>query len=318
MKAMITGVTGFAGSHLAEFLLERGDYEVSGIDVPGCGLEKIEPIRQKVDLIECDIRNALSLTKALKSAGPDRIFHLAAQAFVRTSWQSPAETMNTNLVGTLNLFEAVRSIGLDCRILAAGSSDEYGKTGDSPVDETCPLRPLSPYGVSKAAQNLLAYQYCQSYSLDIVCTRAFIHTGIRSPEVYVASNFAKQIAEIEAGLKQPVLLVGNLEAVRDFCHVKDMVRGYSLALEKGEGGATYNICSGRGLSIRQVLDMLLEMTDAPIEVRQDPDRLRPSDITTLVGDCSRFRKATGWKPEIPFEQALRELLDDWRNRLGRP
>ena len=183
-----------------------------------------------------------------------------------------------------------------------------------PIKETNPLRPLSPYAVSKVAQDMLGYQYWMSFKVDSVRTRGFNHEGPRRGPVFVASDFAKQIADIEKGKKAPVLHVGNLEAQRDFTDVRDMVRAYVLALEKCEPGEAYNICSGKAWTIQAVLDYLLSQTKLKIEVRQDPARLRPSDVPILLGDNSKFVRATGWQPTIPFEQTLRDMLDHWRSR----
>jgi GDP-4-dehydro-6-deoxy-D-mannose reductase len=314
-RVLITGVTGFAGSHLADYLLTRGDCEVFGIQRWRSRTENIEHLRGRISLVECDLRDAFSTRDALGQIRPDFVFHLAAQSFVPTSWSAPTESLVTNIVGQLNLFEAVRKLGLRCRIQIACSSEEYGlvQPDELPIRETNPLRPLSPYAVSKVAQDMLAYQYWMSWRLECVRTRGFNHEGPRRGPVFVASDFAKQISDIERGLKPPLVSVGNLEATRDFTDVRDMVRAYWLALEKCEPGEVYNLCSGRGWVIREVLDMLLGMTKAKIEVRQDPARLRPSDVPILVGDPSRFRKATGWEPTIPFEQTLRDMLDYWRN-----
>jgi GDP-4-dehydro-6-deoxy-D-mannose reductase len=210
----------------------------------------------------------------------------------------------------------VRHVGIKPRIQLACSSEEYGMVlpDEVPIKETNPLRPLSPYAVSKVAQDLLGYQYWMSWKLDCVRTRGFNHEGPRRGPVFVASDFAKQIADIEKGRKPAVLSVGNLEAKRDFTDVRDIVKGYWLALEKCEAGEVYNLCSGRAWSIRQVLDLLLGMTKVKIEVRQDPARLRPSDVPILLGDNSKFVKATGWAPTIPFEQTLRDMLEYWRAR----
>lgn len=247
---------------------------------------------------------------------PDYIFHLAAQSFVPMSWRAPTDTMETNLIGTIHLFEAVRKLKISPKIQFAGSSEEYGFVypDELPIKEENPLRPLSPYGVSKLAADKLSYQYCISYGLHIVVTRGFNHIGPRRGDVFVTSNFAKQIAEIEKG-KEPVIHVGNLEASRDFTDVRDMVRAYLLALEKCQPAEPYNICSGKTIRIKDVLDMLLSMTDKQIEIRQDPDRMRPSDVDVLQGDCSKFKKQTGWKQTIPFEKTLEDLLDYWRERV---
>ncbi len=315
-RVLVTGVTGFAGSHLVDYLLTRGDCEIVGIQRWRSRTENIEHFRDRITLLECDLRDAASTRDTLERVRPDWIFHLAAQSFVPTSWIAPTESLTTNVIGQVNLFEAVRRIGLKCRIQIACSSEEYGLVhpDEVPIKETNPLRPLSPYAVSKVAQDLLGYQYWMSWKVDCVRTRGFNHEGPRRGPVFVASDFAKQIADIEQGRKPPVLNVGNLEAQRDFTDVRDIVRGYWLALEKGESGEVYNLCSGRAWSIRQVLDLLLGMTRAKIEVRQDPARLRPSDVPIHQGDHTKFVKATGWKLTIPFEQTLRDMLEHWRAR----
>jgi len=315
-RVLITGVTGFAGSHLADYLLTRSDCEVFGIHRWRSRTENIEHLRDRITLLECDLRDAFSTRDTLERVRPDWIFHLAAQSFVPTSWTAPTESLTTNVVGQVNVFEAVRKLDMHCRIQLACSSEEYGLVNpdEVPIKETNPLRPLSPYAVSKVGQDLLGYQYWMSWKLDCVRTRGFNHEGPRRGPVFVASDFARQIADIEKGIRPPVVSVGNLDSRRDFTDVRDMVKAYWLALEKGRPGEVYNICSERAWSIREVLDMLLGMTNAKIEVRQDPARLRPSDVPVLLGDCSRFRNETGWKPEIPFEQTLRDMLDYWRAR----
>jgi GDP-4-dehydro-6-deoxy-D-mannose reductase len=203
------------------------------------------------------------------------------------------------------------------QIQIAGSSEEYGfvRKDELPIREDNPLRPLSPYAVSKVAQDLLAYQYWMSYRMHVVRTRGFNHTGPRRGEVFVTSNLARQIAEIEKGVRKPVVWVGNMEAIRDFTDVRDMVRAYWLALERGEPGEVYNLCSGRGYAVRNVLEILLGLTATQVEVREDPARLRPSDVEILLGDGSRFRQVTGWQPTIPFDVTLKDLLDYWRARV---
>ena len=312
-RVLITGISGFVGSHLAEFLLERG-MEVYGTIRWRSRLDNIKHIQDKIGLIETDIKDAYSMQKTIDEVEPDYIFHLAAQSFVPTSWKAPSETVGTNILGTLNLFEALRNSNSEPRIQVAGSSEEYGMVfpNELPIKETNPLRPLSPYAVSKVATDLLGYQYHQSYGLKIVRTRAFNHTGPRRGEPFVTSNFAKQVAEIETGLKQPVIHVGNLNAQRDFTDVRDIVNAYWLSVQKCELGEVYNICTGVARKIQSVLDLLMSMTDVKIEVKHDPERMRPSDVEILLCDCSKFRQRTGWKPEIAFEDTMRDLLDYWR------
>jgi GDP-4-dehydro-6-deoxy-D-mannose reductase len=317
MRVLITGFTGFVGSHLADYLVARGDVEVFGMHRWRSRMDNVEHLRGRVQMVECDVRDAAAVRRVIREVRPDRIFHLAAQSYVPTSWLAPAETLGGNVLGQLNLFEAVRELDWPTRIQVAGSSEEYGLVlpSDVPIREESPLRPLSPYAVSKVAQDLLAYQYWQSYRLHVVRTRGFNHTGPRRGEVFVTSNFARQVAEIEKGLREPVVLVGNLDSVRDFTDVRDMVQAYWLALEKGVPGDVYNICSGRGHTARQVLDILLGLAHVQVTVREDPARMRPSDVTLLVGDCSKFQAVTGWRPTIPFEVTLKDLLEHWRKRV---
>jgi len=316
MNVLITGISGFVGSYLAELLLEKG------IDVHGSirwrsKRDNIAHLGDKIHLHECDIRDASSIRKTIFESKPRYIFHLAAQSFVYTSWAAPGETLMTNIQGQLNVLETMRDIEWDCRCLVIGSSEEYGKVREDelPITEENPLRPMSPYGVSKVTQDLLAYQYHESFGIDLVRTRAFNHTGPRRGEVFVASNFARQIAEIEARKREPLIMVGNLEAQRDFSDVRDVVKAYLLAIEKCESGEVYNICSGKSVRIQELLDRLLDMADVTVEVKQDPSRMRPSDVMVLRGSAEKFKRATGWKPEIPFEQTLRDLLEFWRERV---
>jgi len=315
-RVLVTGVTGFAGSHLVDYLIAQGGYEIYGIQRWRSRTENIEHFTDRITVLECDLRDATSTRDTLEKVKPEWIFHLAAQSFVPTSWIAPTESLTTNVLAQVNIFEAVRHMGLRCRIQLACSSEEYGMVfpDEVPIRETNPLRPLSPYAVSKVAQDMLGYQYWMSFKVDAVRTRGFNHEGPRRGPVFVASDFAKQIADIEKGRRAPVLNVGNLEAQRDFTDVRDMVRAYVLALEKCAPGEVYNICSGKAWTIRKVLDFLLGETKARIEVRQDPARLRPSDVPILLGDNSKFVKATGWQPTIPFEQTLRDMLEHWRSR----
>ncbi|MEO0009152.1 MAG: GDP-mannose 4,6-dehydratase [candidate division WOR-3 bacterium] len=317
MKYLITGITGFAGSHLAEYLLNLGNGEVHGTIRWRSRTENIEHLRDRIQLHDCDLRDSYSVNRLIASVKPDRIYHLAAQSFVPMSWAAPAETFVTNVIAQINLFEAVRAAGCDCRIQIACSSEEYGLVlpDEVPIKETNPLRPLSPYAVSKVAQDLMGYQYHQSYKLFIIRTRGFNHTGPRRGHVFVTSNFARQIAEMEKGRREPVLHVGNLDAVRDFTDVRDTVRAYYLILEKGVPGEVYNVATGRGYRIAEVVDILRSHARVKFEVRQDPGRMRPSDVQLLIGDATRLRTATGWEPQIPFEQTLSDLLNYWRERV---
>lgn len=315
-KVLITGITGFAGSHLAELLLDEG-YTVCGTSRSRSKTDNIDHIRHKLQLEDADLLDPHSLYSIIDKIKPNFIFHLAAQSFVQSSWASPANTMEINIVGSVNLFEAVKRVGVDPVIQIACSSEEYGLVypDEVPVKEDNPLRPQSPYAVSKVAMDYLGYQYYQSYNMKIIRTRGFNHTGPRRGEVFVTSNFAKQIALIEKGKKESVIEVGDLTTKRDWTDVRDMVKGYLLSALKGESGEVYNICSEQAVKIEDMLQMLLSFSKVKVKVKRDLGRLRPSDVPILLGDCSKFRKLTGWKPRIPFTQTMRDLLDYWRERV---
>ncbi len=341
MKVLVTGITGFAGSHLAEYLLTLEGVEVYGAcrwrsrldnlgDLQRAGrlnniveenISNAETLQRKakanlVNLMQGDISDPTSMKRLVESVRPERIFHLAAQSYVPASWNAPAETFHINAIGQINLFEAILGAGLSPRVHIAGSSEEYGLVfeNETPMKETNPLRPLSPYAVSKVAQEMLAWQYFRSYGLQTVVTRGFNHTGPRRGEVFVTSTVAKQIAEIEKGNRPPVLYIGDVECKRDWTDVRDIVRGYWLALEKGEPGEVYNLGSGTTRTIREMMDIQLGMSKVKIEVRQDPARMRPSDVRILWSDITKFNKQTGWQPTIPFSTTMKDLLDYWRAR----
>src|SRR5688572_22034340 len=316
-RSLITGITGFAGSHMAELLLKEG-HEVFGITRHRSPSEHIEHLKGQLNLVEGDLKDLKSLQEVMLSVRPNYIFHLAAQSFVPASWTSPAATAEVNVIGSINLFEAIRNAHVDPVVQIACSSEEYGfvKEDEVPITEENELRPLSPYAVSKIAMDYYGYQYFKSYGLKIIRTRGFNHEGPRRGEVFVTSTFAKQIAMIEKGKQDPILLVGDLSTKRDFTDVRDMVRGYLLSVLKCEPGEVYNIASGKVWVIKDMLDHLISLsTIKDIKVQQDPKRMRPSDVPILLGDNSKFIKATGWQPEIDFKQTLQDTLDYWRERV---
>ena len=320
MRILITGITGFVGSHLAELALARGA-DVVGALRWRSNTEHIEPLRERLTLILSDLRDLSSTRELVERAAPDYIVHLAAQSFVAASWQTPAETLITNAISQMNLFEAIRQLGSKARFLVIGSSEEYGlvEPDELPIRETNPLRPLSPYAVSKVTQDLMGFQYFKSYGLDIVRARAFHHTGPRRSDNFSTSTFARQIAEIEAGLREPVVVAGDLKPVRDFSDVRDIVRGYWDLLERGTAGEVYNLCSGVDWTIERMLTFLISQSSVPgIEIRTDAARLRPSDVPVLRGSYEKIERAVGWRPRIPLEQTLTDLLDYWRQRIRRP
>lgn len=314
-KALITGIAGFAGSHLAERL--AGRFEVWGTVIDGntSNLSGIDGLH----LVKCDLLESGAVEGLVGRLRPDLIFHLAAQSMPWLSFSHPAETLRTNIFSTLSLFEAAINVSPDTVILNVGSGDEYGEAFDDglPVDEKAELRPLNPYAVSKVTQDLLAFQYWKSKGLKAVRARPFNHFGPRQADNYVASEFARQIAEIEAGKREgKALMAGNLEAKKDFLDVRDVVAAYELLVEKGTFGEVYNICSGRATSIREILEILISFSPEGIEIMQDSSKRRLTDATVIYGDASRL-KSLGWAPAHTLEEGLKSLLDYWRDRVRR-
>jgi GDP-4-dehydro-6-deoxy-D-mannose reductase len=318
LRALITGLTGFAGSHLAEYLAREQNATVFGLSLSGECLDDGSPICEGAEVFASDIRDAEQTTRLVGEIRPDRIYHLAALASVASSWSHPAETLTNNMVAQLNILEAALLLDPLPRVLIVGSGDEYGlvKPGELPVREDNALRPANPYAVSKIAQDYLGYQYFVSRGLPVVRVRPFNHIGPRQKPGFVVPDFSQQIAQAEAGLREPVMKVGNLSAERDFTDVWDMVRGYYLALERGEFGEVYNLGRGEAHSIKEVLDTLLALSHVDISVERDPARIRPSDVPTVICDATRFRERTGWEPVIPLRQSLADVLDYWRGRAA--
>lgn len=316
-RVLITGVTGFVGPHLADFLLRDEHAMIHGIYRDEHSLTRLGDSIHKILLHPCDLTDPVAVQNTLVSARPDIIFHLAAHSDVARSWAEPAHTFQSNVLGSIHLFEAIRKAKLDPVVHIACSSEQYGlvKKEDLPVNEATAFSPLSPYAVSRVTVDLLGYQYFKSFGMKIIRTRAFNHTGPGQTERFVCSRFAKHIAEIEKGIIPPILRVGNLDAVRDFTDVRDIVRAYALSVMHGKPGEVYVIASGLGRSIKEVLAMLLSLARVPIHVETDSTLLRPSDVPALYGDSTKFREATGWKPEWSFEETLRDLLNYWRERV---
>ncbi len=316
MKALITGIGGFVGSHLADLLTLEG-WEVFGLELPEVDLHRLSDIIHKITVIRCDLTERQKTEQALLQVEPDCIFHLAAQSQVFGSFSDASHTIKTNIFGALNLLEAARPFKEKARILLVGSSEEYGirSPTSGPITEDYPLKPISPYGVSKASQEMLGYQYAVSQGYDVVLMRPFNHTGPRHSAHFVCSEWAKHIALIEAGREEPLINHGNLDVHRDFSDVRDIVRGYYLAIKKCSSAEAYNICSGKAYRIRWILERLLSMADVPIEARVDDAKFRPADLPYLVGDNAKFRQCTGWEQTIPFEQTLSDILEYWRDQL---
>ncbi|MFQ3661333.1 MAG: GDP-mannose 4,6-dehydratase [Chloroflexaceae bacterium] len=317
MRALITGINGFVGGHLADYLLSEGRYEVWGL---ARAPQRVSAdLAGRIGLVYADLNDTQATGQALLTVRPDLVFHLAGQPFVPESFRDPASTLSTNILGTLHLFLPIIEHRLPTRLLVVGTNEEYGAITpeDLPINEDTPLRPANPYGVSKAAQSLLAQQYALSHGLDVVRVRPFTHIGPRQNERFVTAAFARQIARIEVGLQPPVIQVGNLSAQRDFTDVRDMVRAYALAAERGERGAVYNVGTGRAVMVRDVLDMLLQASTASIAVQVNPELMRPIDTPVVVCDPRRIYGRTGWEPRIPLRQTLHDILAYWRETVQR-
>ena len=300
MKILITGCNGFVGPHLAQYVFDLG-HEVYGTTRNRSDKKRVPDF---VKTYECELTDSKNTADVIALIKPDIIFHLAAQSFVHTSWKSPADTLNNNIIGELNVLEAVRKYIPDCIVQIAGSSEEYGTPESIPITEDHPLNPLSPYGVSKVAQEKLGFQYHKSYGLSIVLTRAFNHTGLGRDLRFAEASFADQIK------KGDIIKVGNLEAIRDYTDVRDMVRAYWLAAMSRCYGVPLNIATGEGHTMAEVISLLSEIANKKVTVEQSSDRMRPSDIFVLIGDSTKFRTLTGWEPLYPFEDTLRELYNE--------
>ncbi len=315
LKALITGISGFVGSHLAEYLIRTTDWQVAGT-VFG-PYDNIAALHSRLELYPAELSRLEVMTFILEQAQPDAIFHLAAQPLVSASRHDPWDTLETNIRVQLNVLEGVARVRPDCRVLVVGSSEEYGpiSPADLPVDEDTPLRPTSAYALSKVTQDLMGLQYYLTHKLHVVRVRPFNHIGPRQRTGFVAPDLASQIAAAELGLQPPVIEVGNLAVRRDFSDVRDVVRAYVMLITHGEPGQVYNVGSGRSYSIQEMLDMLLAMSQVPIQVRQDPARMRPADVPEIVSDIGRLQERTGWQPTISFEQSLSDILNYWRTEI---
>ena len=318
MRILITGITGMVGSHLAEYVLaHHPDVEVHGMVRWRSPRANLVKVAGRVTLHEGELRDLHSLVRVLETVRPERIFHLAAQSYVSASFTAPADTLHTNVIGTTNLLDAVRLTGIDPKIHICSSSEVYGQVREDevPIRESNEFRPASPYAVSKCGEDMIALQYFLSYGIKTIRTRMFTHTGPRRGDVFAESAFAKQIAEVEAGIRPNPIKVGNLNSVRTFADVSDAVRAYWLLLEKCPPGEVYNIGGERTMTVGEMLDVLIGMAGCRIRYEVDPALVRPSDVTLQIPDTSKFRAATGWEPKVPLETTLRDLLDYHRGRI---
>ena len=313
-RVLVTGADGFVASHLMAELVGAGGCELCGVGLKPGPLAEVPGLLYHVaDLTDFDMLEAV-----LAEFRPDSVFHLAAQPSVALSWEDPWSTYRVNILGQVNLMEALRALGLEASVHIACSSEEYGKVHADrmPLSEPMPLRPCSHYAVSKVAQEYLGLMYHEAFGWRVIVTRGFNQVGPGQSPDFVVSSFARQLASIEAGLAPPVMKVGNLDALRDFTDVRDTSRAYRMLMEAGRPGVIYNVCSGVARPVSELLDVLLGMSEAVVEVERDPARQRPSDIPVLVGDSSMIRDEVGWEPVIPIERTLRDTLDYWRARVG--
>ena len=326
-KALITGITGMVGSHLADFLLSETDWDIYGMCRWRSPLDNVSHLLQlansgsRLNFVTADLNDYVSLLNVVEDVKPDFVFHLAAQSYPQTSFTSPLDTLNTNILGTESLLEALRRCpGIDPIIHICSSSEVYGRVPKEklPINEDCSFHPASPYAISKVGTDLLGRYHAEAYNQKVITTRMFTHTGPRRGDVFAESTFAKQIAMIEAGQIPPVLKVGNLDSLRTWADVRDAVRAYYLLLTVNPiAGQSYNIGGTYSCTICQMLDYLLSISSRKdIRVEVDPQRLRPIDADLQVPDISKFHKHTGWKPEISFEKTMTDLLDYWRCRVS--
>lgn len=313
-KVLITGASGFVGGYLSEHLLSSQEFEIHGTYHSEESLHT-SPVKDAIQFHHVDLQQKESIASLIQDVKPDFIFHLAAQANVPASFKDPIQTFHANIDSQVYLLDALRLVDmLQTRVLIVGSAEEYGyiRPDELPINESAPLRPANPYSVSKIAQDYLALQYVISYKMLLIRVRPFNHIGPRQKTGYVTTDFAKQVAMIEKGKMEPIIKVGNLEAKRDFTDVRDMVKAYSLLVQKGEPGENYNIGSGKSHKIQEILDVFLSLSKIKITVEIDQEKLRPSDVPEIICDPKKVNEVTGWKTEIPFEGTLQEILDYWR------
>ena len=309
MKALIIGAAGFVGGYLADHLRNECGWSVCVTKMPQetCEIEGAE-------VYDLDILDKNSIKELFEKTAPDYIFHLAAQSSVAVSWKRPELTVDVNVKGCVNVLEAARELTKKPRILLVGSSEEYGPSleEENPVTESQPLRPGNIYAATKACQGMLGSIYAKAYQMDVIMVRAFNHIGPKQAPLFVVSDFCKQVAEIEKGVKEPVMYVGNLSAKRDFTDVRDIVRAYSALVQKGTAGETYNVGSGHAIAIQDLLNNILRLSTKEIKVEVDQNKLRPVDVPIVEADVSKLTNDTGWEKKYELESTLKDILEYWR------
>ncbi len=311
-KALIIGASGFVGGYLARHLLDECNMEVYVTKLPYQHIEDEGVKKYDLDILEKE-----EIVSLLFEIRPDYIFHLAAQSSVGTAWKNPGLTIDINIKGSVNVMDAVRELYYKPRVLLIGSGEEYGhiKADEIPIGEDTMLRPGNIYAATKVCQNMIGSIYAQAYDLEVMMVRAFNHIGPTQAPIFVVSDFCKQVAEIEKGMRDPVMYVGNLDSMRDFTDVRDVVRAYTLLMETGKPGETYNVGSGHAVTIREILDIIISLSDKVIKVEIDPNKIRPVDVPIIEADISKIKELTGWEPIIPLHQTVKETLNYWRERM---
>lgn len=317
MKVLITGITGLIGSHLADFLLEKDSIELVGLKRFRSDAENINRLLGRVEIVEGDIEDLSSTRYVIEKVRPQIIFHMAAQSYPKESWNAPFTTMHANIDGTINILETVRNFDPSTKVLIACSSAEYGfiKENEGPIRENRILKPLSPYGISKVAQELLGYEYFENFKIQTFLPRYFNQVGPGQGERTSLQTFCHQVAMIEKGKQEPKIYVGNLLPKRDFLDVRDGVKATWAIVEKGKPATPYNICSGVAPTIKEVLDLVLSLANVKPEIVIEKSRLRPTDEPILLGDNSRLKKDTGWQSNIPLKETVENVLNWWRDHL---
>ena len=311
MRALVMGGGGFVGSYLVHHL-----HDELGMDVSVTKTEKEQLELACAQVYDMDVLDITEISKVLNAVRPDYILHLAAQSSVALSWKNPALTIDVNVKGSVNVLDAIRQLDYTPRTLLIGSGEEYGhiRAGECPIQEDNALRPGNIYAATKSCQNMIGKIYADAYGMDIMMVRAFNHIGPNQAPLFVVADFCKQVAEIEKGLREPVINVGNLSAKRDFTDVRDVVKAYGLLVREGKRGETYNVGTGHAIAISDILDKILSLSDKEIEVKVDPNRLRPVDVPIIEPDITKIHECTGWMPKISLEATLTETLDYWRKK----
>ncbi len=310
-RALIIGAAGFVGNYLIEYLAQMGVNEIHATKLNS------ELKNDKVVIHELDILDKESIVSLLYEVRPTHIFHLAAQSSVGVAWKNPGLTIDVNIKGSVNVLDAVRELFYTPRVLMIGSGEEYGhiREDEVPITEENHIRPGNIYAATKACQNMIGSMYAKAYDMDLVQVRAFNHIGPGQASLFVVSDFCKQVAEIEKGLRKPVMRVGNLKAKRDFTDVRDVVKAYYLLAEKGKAGETYNVGSGHAVQIRDILDEIISRSGREISVEVDANKIRPVDVPIIEADISKINSQTGWKPEIAIGRTIEDTLAYWRERV---